>query len=286
METEEFGSEIARRVIRPRPSQSHKGNYGRLLLIGGSENFGGAIMMAAEAAVSSGAGLTSVATDPANLTALHARVPEAMFMDIHEQARVLDLLKKQDVILCGPGLGNSPYALELLTKLCQLTTSSQSLVLDASALNLLAQHPDLLSLIKAKQVVLTPHQMEWQRLSGIKISDQENVRNFQVLRQLFPKRNVILVLKSNHTHVYDATQERAYLNAAGNPGMATGGMGDTLAGIIAAFLGQFGPSLDAVLAAVHCHSAAGDLLYQDKYLVRPTEISAMMPKLMKRYSNE
>lgn len=275
--------DLARQVVRPRPAESHKGNYGRVLLIGGNHKYGGAISMAAEAAVYSGAGLTTVATDPVNFAALHARLPEAAVLDYN-----LDLaeqISRSNVILCGPGLGLEEKAWEILEAVCQHAGSDQTIVFDASALDLLSQKPDLLRNLQAGLVILTPHQMEWQRLSGIKIADQEDQANQAALSRLFSgkMKSVILVLKAHRTRVYAFTGE-IYRNSAGNPGMATGGMGDTLAGIIAAFLGQFGPKLTSVLAAVYCHSRAGDDLYQSSYLVRPTKISAYMPSLMKRLS--
>lgn len=274
--------DLASKVIIQRKSESHKGNYGHLVLIGGNHNYGGAIIMAAESAVSSGAGLTVVATHSSNLSALHSRVPEAMFLDWRDN-KLFSLVKNADVVLCGPGLGTDELALQLLTRVFSVVSEDQTLILDASALDLISQNINLITKIKAGLVILTPHQMEWQRVSKVKIPFQTDSANITALKQLFVKNNAILVLKSNKTHVYD-TMKHVYVNTVGNPGMATGGMGDTLSGIIAAFVGQFGANLNSVLAAVYCHSKAGDIIYQDNYVVRPTEISALMPKLMKRLS--
>ncbi|WP_201336341.1 NAD(P)H-hydrate dehydratase [Lactobacillus nasalidis] len=275
---------IARQVVRPRPAESHKGTFGRVLLIGGNKQYGGAIIMAAEAAVSAGAGLTTVATDPVNFTALHARLPEAAAIDYSADS-LKDQLASANVILCGPGLGTDELAWRILDLVCRSAEPDQAVVFDASALDLLSQRPDLLKEMRAGELVLTPHQMEWQRLSGIKIADQGDRANQEALERLFSAgmKNVILVLKAHRTRVYDLTGE-IYRNSAGNPGMATGGMGDTLAGITAAFIGQFGQRLSSVLAAVYCHSKAGDDLYESSYLVRPTQLSAYMPRLMKRLS--
>ena len=155
--------------------------------------------------------------------------------------------------------------------------------MDASALDLIAQDHDLLPL-GAKQLILTPHQMEWQRLSQIRIPYQEDAANQEALRDLgIPQ--AILVLKSNHTHVYDG-QGQVLVNPIGNPGMATGGMGDTLTGIISALTAQFGANLDSVLAAVYLHSLAGDRLYKKNYLVKPTQLSASLPQIMKEYATD
>lgn len=277
----EITEDVLKKVIVKRESDTYKGNYGQILLIGGSENYGGAIIMATTAAVNSGAGLTAVATHPLNLTALHARLPEAMFIDWRD-AQLADLIKKMDVVVCGPGLGMSDLAKQIMVILRRCTSEKQTVVLDASALDLIGQDRSYLP-VNAGHLILTPHQMEWQRVSQIRIPFQTDGANIDALNQLIPDSNAMLVLKSNHTHVYDG-KGQIFVNPIGNPGMATGGMGDTLAGIIGGFVAQFGPSVDTVLAAVYIHSLAGDMINKENYVVRPTEISKVLPKLMKKYS--
>lgn len=277
----EITEAILKKVITKRSSDTHKSDYGRILLIGGSENYGGAIIMSTSGAVNSGAGLTAVATHPVNLTALHARLPEAMFIDWRD-AKLANLIKNMDVVVCGPGLGMSDLAKQIMVILRRCTSEKQTVVLDASALDLISEDKSLLP-TNAGHLVLTPHQMEWQRLSQIIIPFQTDSANIDALNQLIPDSNAMLVLKSNHTHIYDG-KGQVFVNPLGNPGMATGGMGDTLAGIIGGFVAQFGPSVDTVLAAVYIHSLAGDLINKDNYVVKPTEVSKVLPKLMKKYS--
>lgn len=277
----EISEDILKRVIKERESDTHKGDYGRVLLIGGSENYGGAIIMSTEGAINAGTGLTAVATHPLNLAPLHARVPEAMFINWRD-AKLADLIKNMDVVVCGPGLGMSDLAKQILVILRRCTSEKQTVVLDASALDLISQDKNLLP-TNAGHLILTPHQMEWQRLSQIRIPFQTDSANIDALNQLIPDSNAMLVLKSNHTHIYDG-KGQVFVNPLGNPGMATGGMGDTLAGIIGGFVAQFGPSVDTVLAAVYIHSLAGDLINKDNYVVKPTEVSKVLPKLMKKYS--
>ena len=277
----EITEAILKKVITKRSSDTHKGDYGRILLIGGSENYGGAIIMSTSGAVNSGAGLTAVATHPVNLTALHARLPEAMFIDWRD-AKLANLIKNMDVVVCGPGLGMSDLAKQIMVILRRCTSEKQTVVLDASALDLISEDKLLLP-TNAGHLILTPHQMEWQRLSQIRIPFQTDSANIDALNQLIPDSNAALVLKSNHTHVYDG-KGQVFVNPLGNPGMATGGMGDTLAGIIGGFVAQFGPNIDTVLAAVYIHSMAGDLINKDNYVVKPTEVSKVLPKLMKKYS--
>ena len=277
----EITEAILKKVITKRSSDTHKGDYGRILLIGGGENYGAAIIMSTSGAVNSGAGLTAVATHPVNLTALHARLPEAMFIDWRD-AKLANLIKNMDVVVCGPGLGMSDLAKQIMVILRRCTSEKQTVVLDASALDLISQDKSLLP-TNAGHLILTPHQMEWQRLSQIRIPFQTDSANIDALNQLIPDSNAMLVLKSNHTHIYDG-KGQVFVNPLGNPGMATGGMGDTLAGIIGGFVAQFGPSVDTVLAAVYIHSLAGDLINKDNYVVKPTEVSKVLPKLMKKYS--
>lgn len=271
---------ILNKVIKKRQSNTHKGNYGRVLLIGGSENYGGAIIMAAEGTLKSGAGLVSVACHSLNLNALHVRDPEVMYIDWRSND-LPQIIQQMDVIVCGPGLGISSFAQKLMLLLCQKVSHKQTLILDASALDLMAQSRELIPQ-NAKLVVLTPHQMEWQRISQIRIPFQSDVANFSALNKLFPQQNAILVLKSNHTKVYGAHQ-KVYVNPLGNPGMAVGGMGDTLAGIIGGFTAQFGGNIDSVLAAVYLHSLAGDIIAKNEYIVQPTKISALLPNLMRKF---
>ena len=277
----EITEAILKKVITKRSSDTHKGDYGRILLIGGGENYGGAIIMSTSGAVNSGAGRTAVATHPVNLTALHARLPEVMFIDWRD-AKLANLIKNMDVVVCGPGLGMSDLAKQIMVILRRCTSEKQTVVLDASALDLISQDKSLLP-TNAGHLILTPHQMEWQRLSQIRIPFQTDSANIDALNQLIPDSNAMLVLKSNHTHIYDG-KGQVFVNPLGNPGMATGGMGDTLAGIIGGFVAQFGPSVDTVLAAVYIHSLAGDLINKDNYVVKPTEVSKVLPKLMKKYS--
>ena len=277
----EITEAILKKVITKRSSDTHKGDYGRILLIGGGENYGGAIIMSTSGAVNSGAGRTAVATHPVNLTALHARLPEAMFIDWRD-VKLANLIKNMDVVVCGPGLGMSDLAKQIMVILRRCTSEKQTVVLDASALDLISQDKSLLP-TNAGHLILTPHQMEWQRLSQIRIPFQTDSANIDALNQLIPDSNAMLVLKSNHTHIYDG-KGQVFVNPLGNPGMATGGMGDTLAGIIGGFVAQFGPSVDTVLAAVYIHSLAGDLINKDNYVVKPTEVSKVLPKLMKKYS--
>lgn len=239
--------------------------------------------MATEGALNAGAGLIATATHSINLTALHARDPEAMYIDWNDNS-LGDIIKKMNVIVCGPGLGNSKTAQKIMTLLQCNVNENQTVILDASALDLIAEDHTLIPL-NAGHIIMTPHQMEWQRVSQIRIPFQTDSANRSAMNNLVPNKNLTLVLKSNHTKVY-SEDGKVFINPIGNPGMATGGSGDTLAGIIGGFVSQFSSNIETILAAVYIHSLAGDEIYKENYVVKPTEISKLLPKIMKKYSEE
>lgn len=166
--------QILKDVITPRPEDSFKGTFGKVTLIGGNRNFGGAIIMASTAAVCAGAGLVTTATDEINASALHAQLPEAMFADFTDDALVADLTKAATSVVVGPGLGNDETSLRILKNVFAHTTEKQNVIIDGSAITLMAME-------KLEQpqgnIIYTPHEMEWQRLSGIKIGEQTEDKN-------------------------------------------------------------------------------------------------------------
>ncbi|MDF7636691.1 NAD(P)H-hydrate dehydratase [Leuconostocaceae bacterium ESL0958] len=266
---------IANRVIQPRQSNSHKGSYGRVLIVAGDENLGGAAILNAQGAVYAGAGLVTVATNPVNKTALHARLPEAMVVDYQDD--LSPYLNSADVVLVGSGLGQQ---VGILNRVLAATRPTQTVILDGSALTMIAadQAP-----YPAGQLILTPHQKEWERLSGITIAQQgDQARNRTALQAL--PADSRLVLKSNHTQVYLA--DEVYELTVGGPYQATGGMGDTLAGMIAGFTAQFQPLNEAVLAAVYSHSAIASQLAAQAYVTLPSAIAQAIPAFMQAAANQ
>lgn len=272
-----------KKVIVDRPLDSHKGDYGRLLLVGGLYPYGGAIVMAALAAVHSGAGLVTVATDRENIPALHAHLPEAMAFDVKETDLLVEQIQKADVVLVGPGLADGEAGESLLKQIFEQIQPHQVLILDGGALTILAETK--LELPQA-QIILTPHQKEWERLSGLALDQQTEEKTREALESLFPA-GTILVQKGNGTRIWQAGQEDFYQLEVGGPYQATGGMGDTLAGMIAGFAGQF-PQVslyERVVAATHLHSAIAEELSQEAYVVLPTSISREIPRVMKTISH-
>ncbi|MGM0123268.1 YjeF family domain-containing protein [Enterococcus sp. AZ194] len=269
---------ILKSVITPRPQISHKGTFGRAVLIGGNTQFGGAIIMAAQACVSSGAGLTTIITDPVNRAALHTRLPEVMIIDKNDKELTKETILSADVLLIGPGLGLDVEALEQIQNLLIYQTNEQWLVIDGSAITLFAQ--ERFSLPFPEKTIFTPHQMEWQRVSALSISEQTVEENKRIQQEL----GATIVLKSYRTQIYSAT--KLYENPLGNPAMATGGMGDTLAGMLTAFLAQFPQTPETIGAAVYLHSYIGDALANENYVVLPTMISERIPYWMKYFSEQ
>lgn len=273
----ELKSDILHEVILRRPDQSHKGDYGRVLLIGGSVQFGGAILMASQASIGAGAGLTTVATDRANLTALHARTPEAMFIDLQDSDQVVENIKKSDVIVIGPGLGTDQQAVDLVKRVFATGTQDQILVVDGSALTIMAENH--LMFPRKPYTIATPHQMEWARLSGIQLNYQTEHQLNEVQRQILNLD--VLVLKQHHTLIYAQNELRQLM--IGGAYQATGGMGDVLAGTIGGFVGQFKNNhLKAVEAAVYAHSMIAQEMASHSYVVKPSFIADALPNYMAR----
>ncbi|MFC6323070.1 NAD(P)H-hydrate dehydratase [Companilactobacillus baiquanensis] len=268
---------ILSEVIHKRPDISYKGNYGRILIIAGSTHFGGAALMSARAAVNSGAGLVTVATVPEKFTAINVDIPEAMTIDYNNLQDLDESIQKNNVIVIGPGLGSSDSTVNLIKTVIK-NISDQIIIMDASALTMVSEKKIDLNAIK--NLILTPHQGEWQRLSGLKIPDQTSKNNLKKINSLAP--NSLLIVKKHLSEIY--YQNNVYQLLNGNPGMATGGMGDTLTGIIAAFVGQFGFSLKVVSAALYLHSHIADKIYQKDYVVLPTKLASKIPQTMQKFA--
>ncbi|WP_412988331.1 NAD(P)H-hydrate dehydratase [Pediococcus siamensis] len=267
---------LVSKTIKKRASNTHKGSFGRVLTVGGNAQFGGAIILSSSAAVYSGCGLVTTATDPTNFASLHARLPEAMVIDFNAGQELTEMLAKVDAVVIGPGLGEDAKALQTLTLVFKTIRAEQILIIDGSAIDLIASHH--LALPNAK-LIFTPHEMEWQRLSGIPIGQQSEAKNKVVQQEL----NGIVVLKKHHTEIY--TDEKTFQLHLGGPEMATGGMGDTLTGMIAAFSTQFSSELvAAVVSATYVHSFIADQLGKTQYVTLPHQIIEHIPQAMAHFA--
>ena len=263
-------------TIKKRATHTHKGSFGRLLVIGGNAQFGDAIILTSSAAVYSGTGLVTTATHSTNFASLHARLPETMVIDFQNDTELKKLIKTVDGIVIGPGLGEDKLALQVVQAVFQSIQSTQHLIIDGSAIDLVAAHH--LSLPDAK-IVFTPHEMEWQRLSGIPIAEQTEAKN----RKAQQKLQATVVLKKYHTEIY--TNDTVYQLKLGGPEMSTGGMGDTLAGMIGGFVVQFSDhEIQAILSATYLHSYIADELGKTQYVTLPHQIINQIPQAMAKFS--
>ncbi|MBP1472843.1 NAD(P)H-hydrate dehydratase [Frateuria sp. MAH-13] len=243
-------------VLPPRPRDAHKGRNGHVLAIGGDHGTAGAIRLCGEAALRGGAGLVSVATQAEQLVALNAARPELMAHAVDGPQALEPLLERATVLAVGPGLGRGAWGHALwLTAL----DSALALVLDADGLNLLAAEPRRFD--PARQVVITPHPGEAARLLGCSVDDVERDR-FAAVRGLAQRFGTLAVLKGAGSLIADA-DGRLDVCPWGNPGMASGGMGDLLTGLVAALLAQGCSARDAARLGVGLHARAGDLAARD-----------------------
>ncbi|WP_368564861.1 NAD(P)H-hydrate dehydratase [Pseudoxanthomonas sp. UTMC 1351] len=234
--------------LLPRRRNTHKGESGRVLCIGGDHGSGGAILLCAEAALRSGAGLLSVATREAHVAPLLARRPEAMARAVESDQDLQPLLERTDCIALGPGLGQSEWSRAVFRLAMD---AGKPLVIDADGLNLLAAAPRLLH-----DAVLTPHPGEAARLLGTDTADVQRDR-FTAAQAIADRFGAAVVLKGAGT-IVAAPEHMPRVIDAGNPGMAVGGMGDVLTGVIAALRGQGLNAFDAASAGALLHSLAGD----------------------------
>ena len=253
-----IGLDEARLLYRPRPRFVHKAQVGRVLLISGSRGFIGAAVLTSRACLRGGAGLLTVALPSCGYGVLQTAVPEAMVMadpdpDCLTQAPDLSAF---DAVGVGPGIGQKPATIAMLREL--LRSAAAPMVIDADALNILAREPDLLDLLPPGSI-LTPHPGEFRRLVGDWADD---LQRFELQRNLSQRYGFFVLVKGAYTAIA-CPDGMFYFNNSGNPGMATGGSGDVLTGLLTALLGQGYPPKDAVLLGTFLHGLAGDLARSD-----------------------
>lgn len=244
-----------------RHSDSHKGDFGHVLVIGGDKGFGGAALMAGESAARTGAGLVSVATHPFHSAAFLARRPELMVKGVEESEDLVSLLPSASVVVLGPGLGQSDWSRVCLKLTLEaLAKHPVPLVLDADALNLLSEGLAKNTLSALDEIILTPHPGEAARLLNCSTTDIQKDRSAAVSK-LQSTFGGISILKGAGTLICSAQGERQHIEqcAHGNPGMASGGMGDVLSGILGGLLAQGFSLAESARLGVCIHSKAADI---------------------------
>lgn len=253
-----FTKKDAKTLVRKRSKFSHKGSNGHALIVAGSKGYYGAATLSTKACIYSGAGLTTTHIPSNGTPIIHSSVPEAIvFAD--ENPDVISKIiipDKVNALGIGPGIGKSSTTLKAFENLLQ--TVNFPLVIDADALNLLAENSSLLKKLP-KNSVLTPHPGEFERLAGKLTNDYERLTK-QI--RFSKKHKVIVVLKGAHTST-STPQGKVYFNSTGNPSLATGGSGDVLTGIITGLMAQHYSPIDAALLGVYIHGLCADI-YQKK----------------------
>jgi NAD(P)H-hydrate epimerase len=269
-------------ILPDRQILAHKGNFGRILLLCGSRGYTGAAYLAAMGALRTGAGLTYLGV-PESIYAIEAvKLNEPIVFPLPDDdgklavsaaEEIKGLLPKMDAVLIGPGLGQSKGTLAALKVV--LRDFQGAVVVDADGINLLAQHKYLLR-GRTAPTVLTPHEGEFARIAGGVATDRQTAAE-----QLALELGAVVVLKGHGTIITDGTV--TYRNPTGNPGMAVGGSGDVLAGMVVSLLGQGIDPVEAAAAAVWLHGAAGDVCAEKlgQYAMLPTDILEELPRLMK-----
>lgn len=253
----------ATRHLAPRALSSHKAMHGHVLVLGGESGYGGAALLAAEAALRTGAGLVSVVTRSVHRPALLARRPELMVVgteDAHSADQLANLLQKASVIVVGPGLGTGDWSRQLLLQALAAQTQQQTpLVIDADGLRLLAEKPAASTRVKRDNWILTPHPGEAAQL--LQCSTQEvQADRFAAVRALQSKWGGNCLLKGSGSLLCSPQAEAPILlSTEGNPGMATAGMGDVLSGIIGSLVAQGLTLADSLKCGVVIHGEAADL---------------------------
>lgn len=254
------GKDILNSILPPRQTESHKGNYGSVLLVAGSVGFTGAAYLASEAAVRGGAGLVFLAVPKTVYPILAVKTVSAMAFPVEDGAdgkvapaalpQIRQRLSRTNALVLGCGLGQSRNVRETVFSL--VASSEIPIVLDADGINAFAENTDKL---KGKDLILTPHEGELARLGFVRKNGETRAEASLRAAEMF---GAVTVFKGPGTAVA-APDGRIYVNTTGNPGMARGGSGDILAGLIGAFLAQGADSFSAASAAVFIHGLAGDM---------------------------
>lgn len=269
-------------MLPDRPNDSHKGTFGKILLLCGSRGFTGAAALAAMGALRSGVGLTYLAV-PESIYEIEAvKLTEPVIFPVDDDngtysisgvPQIEDLLTGKDAVLVGPGIGRSDGATAVVRTV--LESFSGPVVVDADGINVLSAHKDILR-GRTSPTILTPHDGEFQRFGGNLTEDR-----IRSAAEMATQYSCVVLLKGCRTIITDGM--RCYCNHTGNPGMATGGSGDVLSGIIVSLLGQGLPPLEAAACGAWLHGAAGDLCAKEigQYGMLPSDMVNVLPRLMK-----
>lgn len=269
-------------LLPERDPDAHKGDFGKILLLCGSRGYTGAAALSAMGALRSGSGLVFLGVPECIYGIEAVKLTEPVVFPLPDQdgklsreasALVAEKLPQMDAVLIGPGLGQSEGTLSVVQTV--LERAQCPVVVDADGINLLSRHKDILR-GRTAPTILTPHDGEFMRLAG-EIGENRRAAAEKAARDI----NIILLLKGHRTIITNG--EETYINPTGNPGMAVGGSGDVLAGVIVSLLGQKLPPLEAAACGAWLHGATGDICAKEigQYGMLPSDMVEVLPRLLK-----
>ncbi len=275
--------ELVQSILKPREKKAHKGDYGHALIIAGSEGMIGSAVLASKACLRSGVGLVTVHVPICGVEILQTSIPEAMVsIDATISCYSDDVnIEKYTVVAVGPGIGTNVLTQKAIHSL--LKNAKTPLVLDADGLNCLSLNKDWLSLIPENSI-LTPHPKEFERLVGTWENEDQKIEK---LKSLSNQLKSVVVLKGANTLI-SVPSGKLYKNSTGNPGMAKGGSGDVLTGMITAFLLQRYSSEESAILGVYMHGLSGDLAIKEfsEYSLLATDLIEFIPKAFLKLINQ
>ena len=267
---------LLRKLLRN--SESHKGDFGHVLVVAGNIGFGGAALLSSKAAIKIGAGLVSLATRSEHLQAALSFAPEVMTKPVDSGQSLENYLDFPTVICLGPGLGKDYWSEQMIYKSLENTYKNKTpILIDADGLNLLPEFSKKLPL--PKKIVLTPHLGEAARLLNTSV-EKVKKNKISAAKRISNKYNSVVVLKSHETLI--CKEDKIYICDKGNPGMATAGMGDVLSGMISGLIAQKLSLFEAACLGVDLHARAGDI-YSEKnnqQSLLPTDIIDLFARVI------
>lgn len=262
-------------MIPIRKEDGHKGTYGRILIVAGSKGYTGAAYLSTEAALRSGGGLVTLATREDVMDIMAIKLYEAMTLGIEDDKRFMESIDKSDVIAIGPGMRNDEFTFKTVRTV--LNKAKVPVVIDADGINCLQSDLDILKSSNC-DIVITPHLGEMARITKLSIKYIEEHRR-EVAEEFAKKYGIVVLLKGKNTIITDGN--KTFINPTGNSAMASGGMGDTLTGIIAALIGQGLSTLNGAACGAYIHGKAGDILGKDMYSLLARDVIDIIPSVMK-----
>ena len=266
---ESYSNKLIKRKI-----YGHKGDYGRAVLVAGSIGYLGAARLATESCIRSGAGLITLITSSEGRKLLSGSLIEGMLATLEDNEKVKNLVSKADAVAFGPGIKEDEESMKLLEEI--IIDSPSSIIIDAGGINLLSKNKKCLCSVKDK-VILTPHPGEMARLIGKDISYVEKNR-IECSRAFAKQYKCIVLLKGYNTVITDGKD--VFINKTGNSKMASGGMGDTLTGIITALVAQGYSNMDATLLGAYIHGLAAEYSSRDRYSIIARDLIESIPFVM------